>query len=83
MIIETTNFYILIIVPMTFTFIQGHNCMKKIKTFCLIFSSISQSIWMESGMLPKLVGLFKLMPDWFSGCVLLCGVRPKHRTLLK
>ena len=72
-VIETTEFYTMIQLE-RLTFIEGNNCAKlqelgtsllyeKSAVSALIFSQISQSIWMKFSMLPQPVDLLKLMLD--------------------
>ena len=60
LMIETTEHYHFIPVWMTLTLIHGHSCMTKSKNSALIFSQISQSIWMKFYMLPQSAALLKL-----------------------
>ena len=62
--IETTELYMLIPVWMTVIFIQEQSCMKS-KTSVLIFSQISELIWIECSILSQPVGLLKLMLNMF------------------
>ena len=65
MVIKTTKFYILITVWMTLTFSQGHICLRKLLKSVLIFSQISQSIWLKRSMFPQPVGLLRFRLNTF------------------
>ena len=80
--VNTSALYILILVYLTLTLIQGHRCVRKEKKSALIISQSFQSIWIESGLLSSLVSVANLMFILFRSFNIL-GREPDLRDLIK
>ena len=59
--INATELYILMLVLVTLTLLQGQRGCNKAKVFASLISYSSQSIWMDFGMLLILAGVIHLI----------------------
>ena len=75
MMTKANKLHVLMPVGFSLNLIQGHSCMRYKKNCALIFSQISQSVWMQFKMLSHPLGLLKPM---FS---VICVINIQQREL--